>query len=250
MFPELAADPDLRVRPLAYVDDLDQPRLGDGDHHHLQRALRVAPGDAITVSDGRGRWRTVRFGSGPCPELTLHDGRPGPVHHQPAPERALTVAFAPVKGERLETVTQRLVELGVDRIVPVITERTVVRWDDQRARKQHQRIGVAAREAGMQSRRVRLPSVEAPVPLAAFLDANPDAVLADPGGRAPTRADRILVVGPEGGFAPSELARTDRVVLPGQILRAGTAAVVAGTMLVAIRGGLVTPGEGDATCRG
>ncbi|MFV0257584.1 MAG: RsmE family RNA methyltransferase [Acidimicrobiales bacterium] len=250
MFAELVTDPGLRARPLVYVDDLDRPRLTDADHHHLGRALRLTPGRAITLSDGRGAWRSARFGSGPEPDLVLDDGTIGPILHQPAPARSLTVAFAPVKGERPETVTQRLVEVGVDRIIPVITERTVVRWDDQRAGKQHDRIRVAAREAGMQSRRVRLPVVDPPAPLAAVLDANPGAVLAEPSGRPLNPADRMIVIGPEGGFSPAELARSGQVVLPGRILRAGTAAVVAGAMLVALRGGLVTPGEGDATCRG
>jgi 16S rRNA (uracil1498-N3)-methyltransferase len=65
----------------------------------------------------------------------------------------LTVAFAVLKGERNEMVVQKLTELGIDRIVPVLAERCVVRWDTVRAQRQHERLERVAREAAMQSRR-------------------------------------------------------------------------------------------------
>ena len=67
-------------------------------------------------------------GTHPVPSLEV-DGRPT---HQARTEPAITVAFAPTKGERPEWVTQKLTELGVDRIVPIQTGRSVVRWEGER----------------------------------------------------------------------------------------------------------------------
>jgi 16S rRNA U1498 N3-methylase RsmE len=77
--------------PLVFVDDLAAPELEDGDRHHLERVLRLRSGDALTVADGRGRWRSAVLG--PTLEVT------GDVVAQPAPHPRLTVAFALVKGD-------------------------------------------------------------------------------------------------------------------------------------------------------
>ena len=77
-----------------------------------------------------------------------------------ASEPGLTVAFAPTKGERPEWVVQKLTELGVDRIVPLISERSVVRWAGERGAGAVERLRRVAREAAAQSRRVWLPDVE------------------------------------------------------------------------------------------
>src|SRR3954451_7224578 len=139
----------------AFVVDLDGPELDDGDVHHLERVLRLRAGEAVTVSDGRGRWRACRFGAGAVLEVD------GPIVSTPRPDPALTMCFALVKGERPEWVVQKLTEVGIDRIVPFVAERSVVRWDEAKAARQHARLVHVAREASMQSRRVRLPVVQA-----------------------------------------------------------------------------------------
>ena len=78
-----------------------------------------------------------------------------------ASEPGLTVAFAPTKGERPEWVVQKLTELGVDRIVPLISERSVIRWAGERGTGAVERLRRVAREAAAQSRRVWLPDVGA-----------------------------------------------------------------------------------------
>ena len=222
-----------RDGPHAFVDDLEAPVLADQDRHHLERVLRLRPGDPMTVSDGRGGWRRCRFG----PSLEAE----GPVEQVPPPEPSLTVAFALVKGERPEWAVQKLTELGIDRIVPFAAERSVVRWDAGRAAKQLERLRTVAREAAMQSRRVHLPEVE---PLGTFADlaGRPGAFRAERDGEPPSDAVRVLLVGPEGGWSPDEVAAgVPAVGLGPHVLRAETAAVAGASLLAAIRAGIVSP---------
>ncbi len=217
----------------AFVVDLDRPELDAGDRHHLERVLRLRPGAVVTVSDGAGGWRPCAFG----PELELL----GPIEREPRPAPALTVAFAPVKGDRPEWVVQKLTELGVDRIVPITSARSVVRWEGERAARQAARLRLVAREAAMQSRRAWLPEVDLVAPFARIA-AIPGAALCERGGRPLQGADALVMVGPEGGWAEEELgAVPDHVGLPGGVLRAETAAVVAAALLCALRGGSATP---------
>ncbi len=216
-----------RDRVLVLVEDLDAPELVDDDRRHLERSLRLRSGTSITVADGDGRWRPAVLG----PEV-----RPdGPIRAVAARPIELVVGFAPVKGDRSELIVQKLTELGIDAIVPLATERSVVRWDGDRAVKHARRLTRVAREAAMQSRNPRLPRLEAPIPLAGFLAANPGALLADPDGDAGPAAlsgAAAVAIGPEGGFSPAEREGRSTVRLPGRILRTETAAIAAAVLLV------------------
>jgi 16S rRNA (uracil1498-N3)-methyltransferase len=132
-------------------------------------------------------------------------------------------------------VVQKLTEIGVDRIVPFVAERSVVRWDADKAVRNHTRLQVVAREAAMQSRRTWLPVVE---PVVRFDDVagRPGAALAERGGRPPTLAHPTMIVGPEGGWSDQEGA-TDlpRIGLGPTVLRAETAAIVAAAGLCGLR---------------
>src|SRR4051794_39478019 len=108
-----------------FVDDLDALELADDDHHHLARVLRLRTGDELTASDGAGRWRQCRFGT-PLEPLS-------PIEFDEPPQPEITIAFALVKGQRPEWIVQKLTEIGVDRIVPFLAERSVVQWDDEKA---------------------------------------------------------------------------------------------------------------------
>jgi 16S rRNA (uracil1498-N3)-methyltransferase len=221
------------ARAHAFVADLDSPELDTADRHHLERVLRLRPGDGITVSDGRGGWQACRLG--PALEPL------GAVVRDPRPSPELAVAFALVKGERPEWAVQKLTELGVDRIVPFAAGRSVVRWDGERAARQTERLRRVAREAAMQCRRTWLPEVE---DLAAFdeVAGRPGAVLADRGGEPPSLPRGPVLVGPEGGWSAEELARAvPRMALGEHVLRAETAAVAVAAVLGALRAGLVAP---------
>jgi 16S rRNA (uracil1498-N3)-methyltransferase len=212
------------------VDDVDHPELEDGDRHHLRKALRLHPGDPLIVADGAGAWRTARFGDEVVPD--------GDVVVVPRPTPTLTVGLAPTKGDRPEWAVQKLTELSVDRIVVLRTERSVVHWEGDRADHHLERLRRIAREAAMQSRQVWLPEI-------AGVDAlsdHPGAALADPGGRPPAVGDTAILCGPEGGWSDAERGSgRSRVTLGPAVLRAETAAVTAGALLVALRHGVVRP---------
>lgn len=220
-----------------FVDDIEAPALAAEDHHHLARVLRLRPGELVSVADGRGAWRRCRLDG-----VVLEPAGPVVGVARPAPE--VTVALAVPKGDRADWAVQKLTEVGVDRIVPLLTERAVVRWDDEGSKRHVARWRAIARQAAMQSRRARIPDV-ADTALPAAM-AGDGVALADPDGRPPSLAHPTVLVGPEGGWSTAELAlELPRVGLGAGILRTETAAVVAGTLLVALRRGLVAPDRGS-----
>jgi 16S rRNA (uracil1498-N3)-methyltransferase len=207
-----------------FVDDLDRPALAERDEHHLGRVLRLRDGEVVTVSDGRGSWRITRWRSGQVEaegEIVTE-----------APEPQPTVAAAIPKGDRLEWMVQKLTEVGVDRIQLIDCARSVVRWNASRAAAQLARLDRIVREAAMQSRRVWLPELVAPVPVATVLGVE-GVVVADPAG-APLESlahlPHTVVVGPEGGFSADEIGGATLVALGTNVLRVETAALVAAVL--------------------
>jgi 16S rRNA (uracil1498-N3)-methyltransferase len=230
MTPPVLEGPPGDLGPLVFVSDLAEPLLDADDRHHLERVLRVRPGEPCVVSDGRGAWRACRFtGAGAEPA--------GDTVVVRAPAPAVSVGFALVKGARPELVVQKLTELGVDAIRPFVAARSVVRWDDRKRRVQRERLTRVARAAAMQSRRVHLPDVGAVVGFAAMADLT-GVARADRGGAPLSMATPAVLIGPEGGWAPEERAGPLPVVgLGPHVLRAETAAIAAGVVLAGLRGG-------------
>jgi 16S rRNA (uracil1498-N3)-methyltransferase len=234
-----------------FVDDPSRPQLSEEDAHHLGRVLRLRAGEEVIVSDGAGHWaRTTWTGfesGGLAPLDGTTDAGPGAdgcVQFEPAPTPALTVAFAPTKGERPEWVVQKLTELGIDRIVPLVSARSVVRWSGHRGLTAVARLRRVAREAAGQCRRVWLPEIGDVLPFDALagLGAPGEVVLAQLSGDRPTAAQRVVAVGPEGGWGGEELSSGLPTVGFGlSVLRAETAAVTAGALMVSLRTGTVAP---------
>lgn len=216
-----------------FVEDPAAPQLSSDDAHHLARVLRLAAGETVVATDGRGRWSRCTYrGDG-----TLEAD--GPLEFEAAPAPALTVAFAPVKSVRPEWAVQKLTELGIDRIVLLSTARSVVRWDPGRAAANLERLGRVVVEASAQSRRVWLPELVGVVGLDAL--ERTGTALAEPGGPPPTTDVTGIAVGPEGGWATEELSGGwPTVGLGTLVLRAETAALAAGVLLGAQRAGTVS----------
>ncbi len=236
-----------------FVDDPAHPVLTEEDEHHLGRVLRLRPGEEVVVADGRGRWARTTW-RGEAALAPLRSGRgiggDGAVQSEAPAEPALTVAFAPVKGERPEWVVQKLTELGIDRMVPLLSERSVVRWTGARGHATVERLRRVAREAAAQCRRVWLPDVCDTVRFGdlAALGGPGEVVLAQLSGDRPTLAQRVVAVGPEGGWSTDELASGLPTVGFGlSVLRAETAAVTAGALLASLRTGTVTAAGGPAS---
>lgn len=228
-----------RVVAHVFVDDPDVPSLGEDDRYHLERVLRVRPGERVDVSDGAGAWRTCRFGRGGVLEPV------GPVEVTDPPAPSITIAFALTKGERPELAVQKLTELGVDRIVPFVADRSVVRWEADRAARHVERLRRVARQAAMQSRRTWLPRIDDVVNFAGAA-ALPGATRADLGGSAPTLKAPTVIIGPEGGWSDAEREAPLPVTsLAAHVLRAETAAITAAALLQAMRLALI---EGTSPC--
>ena len=219
------------------------------DAHHLSRVLRCRVGEEVILADGRGqryRSRIVALRREMVTLEVLHTLEPPP----PLPVE-VTLCQAIAKGEKMDWIVQKATEVGVARVVPVLTEHTVVRvrTPEEAARKQArwQRV---AKEAAQQSRRPTLPEIAPPERLeraCRWVEVADLALLCNAAEEQPVRpvlrqmasqvgaanpARVTLFVGPEGGFSPAErgmltAAGAVSVSLGPTILRTETAALVA-----------------------
>jgi len=214
--------------------------------HRLLHVLRAVRGDAVALFNGRdGEWRAAieGFGKERC-RLRVETRRRAPG----APEPDLWLLFAPVKRAAIDLVVEKATELGVSRLLPVLTRHTDV------ARVNLERLAAIAVEAAGQCERLTVPEVAPPAPLfdslAAWPAGRPLLVCAEAGAARPIAAvaqalppgPAALLVGPEGGFSTTELdelARrpfVHRVGLGPRVLRAETAAIAAVACWQALRG--------------
>ena len=223
------------------TDLVDTMEVGGEDGHHLARVLRLRAEEIVTVADGSGVWRPYRIAAvaGAAVQLEAVGAR----QREPVAPLRLAVAFALTKGDKPDLVVQKLTELGVDRIVPVLAERSVSRPAPDRAGAAVERWRRIAREAARQCRRATLPVVEDLGPLAA-VSGHPGLVVAERGGvpveslGSPPGDEIVVVVGPEGGLADPEVEALKpwaRLDLGPHILRAETAALAAAALLATRR---------------
>jgi 16S rRNA (uracil1498-N3)-methyltransferase len=206
------------------------------------RVLRLREGDALTLFDGQGGEYAARIAGFRKDSVQVDVQEHRDVERESLLH--LTLAQGISRGERMDWVMQKATELGVARIVPVITERTVVKLDErQSARKvDHWRgIVIAACE---QSGRNRVPDVTAPCAFHEVLRSDERAgrkLLLSPVGRLNARdlalsGAATLLVGPEGGLSPGEQelalgAGFEQVRMGPRVLRTETAAIAALTIL-------------------
>lgn len=222
-------NPDLRLSAAhVFVDNLGDPQLDDETSHHLGDVLRLRDGESVSVSDGRGSWRICRYVA--KGQLRVESN----VETVMPRSRRVGVAMVPVKGDRTEWAVEKLVEVGVDDIVLLAAmRRSVVRWDDEKWRHQHDRYSRIVLAAARQSRCVWLPTLQSNVD-ASTITCQAGVAVADIGAPAlDASIVRMMIIGPEGGFDVDELTDAPRVALADGVLRAETAAIVAATRMVA-----------------
>jgi len=222
----MATLPDGTNGPHVFVEDLDQPRLSPHDLHHLKRVLRLRPGNPITICDGAYRWRSATFDNPPVAT--------GDVVEVSPPLPRITIGFVVPKGDRPSWIVQKLTELGVDEIHLLRSQRSVVKWNPDQADKQLKRLERIAREAAMQSRQVRVPTIK-PVTEVRQAAKDSGASLTHRNGTRPSLNQNILYIGPEGVWDDSELVDMPTVNLGSSVLRAETAAVTAAAALSLLR---------------
>ncbi|MGZ6951880.1 MAG: RsmE family RNA methyltransferase, partial [Acidimicrobiia bacterium] len=234
---------------LVLVEDLVagevERTVGGDDGHHLTRVRRLTVDEPVVVADGAGRWYPARVAM--VAKGSLRTERTGPDRVEPTLAPHLTIAFAPAKRDRGVEVVHQLVELGVDRIVPLSTRRGVVRWGPEDAAVA--KLRRVAREAAMQARRARLAEIGAPVTLTDLAD-RPGLVVAErahvTGGPVLAPAELlaapevacVVVVGPEGGFSSEEravLAHAPRIAVGPHVLRSVTAPTAVAAALAPYR---------------
>lgn len=231
--------------PVHLVPDLGAAAPGvvvevDGDEaHHAVVVRRLRVGEAVILTDGRGRAVT---GTVTATGKRVFSVEAGQVDDVPAPEPAVTVVQALPKGDRGELAVEVLTEVGAARIVPWAASRSVAVWKGERAVKSLARWRSTAREAAKQARRAWFPEVTEPAStdavvallrsadLAVVLHEEASVSLASV--TVPTSGSVVVVVGPEGGLTEDEVsafsaAGADPVRLGAEVLRTSTAGVAA-----------------------
>lgn len=218
-------------------------RLDGGQAHYLISVMRMKPGAPVKLFDDRtGEWLAEASAIGRR-DLTL-TVTAKLREREPVPD--LWLCAAPIKKGRVDWVAEKACELGVDRLVPVLTRRTVI------DRLNGERLRTHMIEAAEQCGRTALPSLAEPVKLTTLLrDWPADRALffADETGGAPAlEAIRAhpgpgaILIGPEGGFDPEEraairaLPQAVDITLGPRILRAETAAAAAISLWMAAAG--------------
>jgi len=213
------------------------------EHHHLSKVARIRPGERVRLFDENGNHylaRVEKIEKRKTHLLILER------HGRREPEVKITLAQVVLKTKNMDLVIQKATELGTDCIVPVISERTVVKMEGIQDKK-WKRWNRVAIEASKQCGRSAVPDIMTPVNLATFIEkeeASKKLFLSERGGTSLRKIlihplerkleipkDVILLVGPEGGWTEMEeqdimKSRYEAVSLGSLTLRSETAAVV------------------------
>lgn len=219
---------------------------------HVARVLRLGPGAPIAIFNGEGSEYSARVEQVRGAEVSVRVGARAPLALAPA--LRLTLVQGISRTERMDFAIQKATELGVERIVPLKADHAVVRLNDESAAKKRahwQGVAIAACE---QCGRARLPRIESPLTLPDWLalergeSAAGARLVLDPGAPAGLKGLEAshaitLLIGPEGGLSPAELALAATqgyrpVRLGPRILRTETAAIAALAALQTLYGDL------------
>jgi 16S rRNA (uracil1498-N3)-methyltransferase len=243
--------------PSAFAPELDNVSLAADEARHLRDVLRLKPGDEVYVLNGAGKEFRCRI------EESRRDSAQLKVISEVDPSRPespllLTLAVALLKGEKFDLVVQKATELGVARIVPLVTKHADIQLrDESDAAKRVARWQRIAMEAAKQCGRAAVPEIAIPVALEFLIQAGAAQQLnrllfSERDGLSLMEAMKSLsasptlltaLVGSEGGWTDEELdagrqAGWTIVTLGGRTLRAETAAIVVATLLQHLYGDL------------
>jgi len=238
-------------------------KLTEEQYHYLVRVRRVTEGMEISCIDGGGHRATTVVvaqagNDDPVALRVVHRSETDGSRSSPRSAIPVTLYMALLKGKKLDTVVRQVTELGVDRIVPVITQHCVSRPAADDLQRKGRRWEGIVREATQQSGRATIPTVErvavlrdvgsaqsrehAPPPLSLVFHEAAETVLSisDTVRSSRPPGEIRVLVGPEGGLAPGEI---DYLVdhgwqanrMPAPVLRAETAAVAAATLVQSLR---------------
>ena len=204
---------------------------------HLREVLRLKPGDEVSVFDGEGKEFRAHVVSARREFAELELGEEIATARPESPLQ-LTLAVALLKGEKFDLVVQKATELGVNKIVPLITRYADIKLrDESDATKRVARWQRIALEAAKQCGRAVVPEVSLPVTFPSLLDGN-CVLFSERGGHGLERIGNPItaIIGSEGGWSDEELdqardAGAQIVTLGGRILRAETAAITAAALL-------------------
>ncbi|MFD5077886.1 16S rRNA (uracil(1498)-N(3))-methyltransferase [Streptomyces sp. NPDC058371] len=230
------------------ADDGGRYVLDGAEGRHAVSVKRLRPGEDVVLTDGAGRWAecVVTDTEGKDRLIVQLDS----VAEEPPEAPRITVVQALPKGDRGELAVETMTETGVDAIVPWAAARCITQWKGDRGPKALAKWRATAREAGKQSRRVRFPEIADAMTskqVAALLaKADLAAVLHEDreyGSTAlatadlPASGEIVLVVGPEGGVSPEELALFSEAGakayrLGRSVLRTSTAGTAAAALLL------------------
>jgi 16S rRNA (uracil1498-N3)-methyltransferase len=213
---------------------------------HLILVLRLASGDPVILFNGDGRDYAAHLLDAHRTRTAVACEAPG--DEEPIPALRIHLGLGVSKGERMDFALQKAVELGVDRVTPLFTGRSVVRLDPERLAKRHAHWAGVMIGACEQSGRRRLPVLGQATRLEDWLaQGQPAGVLLDhrsatplPALRAPA-GDMTLLVGPEGGLSADERAVARAAGFTGvrlgpRILRTETAPLAAIAVIQALWG--------------
>jgi 16S rRNA (uracil1498-N3)-methyltransferase len=224
---------------------------------HLAKVLRARSGDEIVLFNGDGREFTGAIEKVQGLRVSASIGAARSIDRE-SPFRLTLVQSVP-RGDRMDFIVQKATELGVVRIVPVLSQRSVVRLDENQSASKQAHWRAVAVSACEQCGRNRLPAVDAPQPLLNYLGSLTQATAGEdlrlvlepertrqtqgPGhsidsASIASAARAEIAIGPEGGFAPEELEAFNlsvfsRVTLGPRVLRTETAAIAAIAVLQA-----------------
>ena len=219
--------------------------------NHVARVLRMRTGDAILVFDGKSTEFRAELIAVDARQVTVRIGEQ--IAGTPESPLKITLVQGISRSERMDWALQKATELGVNTIAPVITSRSVVRFDDKQSAKKHEHWNNIVIGACEQSGRSFVPEVLAPVSLRQYLqEHSKDGIrlVLNPSGPSAlaglaSMSKRVeLLIGPEGGLDDEEIDRAQiagfvPVRLGPRVLRTETAAVTALSVLQAMWGDLV-----------